>query len=339
MTHKILIAGGAGYIGSHMVKDLLAHGYEVLVLDNLSKGHADAVPHDHLVIGDIGDRDLLATLFTRHQIAAVMHFAAFIEVGESVREPEKYYRNNLANTLVLLDAMRRHGVARFIFSSTAAVYGTPERTPITEDHPRHPINPYGASKAMVEQVLGDFDSAYGLKSSILRYFNAAGADPDGELGERHDPETHLIPLVLDAAAGDREAIAIFGQDYDTPDGTCIRDYIHVADLCQAHRLALDALLQGGESAIYNLGNGRGFSVREVIDAAATVTGRTIPCREAPRRPGDPPRLIADSAKAQRELGWRPEYADLATIIRHAWQFRQRRAGIEPGEAKAESATA
>ena len=323
MKQKVLVAGGAGYIGSHMVKDLLANGYEVLVLDNLSKGHRDAVPHERLVLGNIGDRDLVETLFDQHAIAAVMHFAAFIEVGESVREPEKYYRNNFAETLVLLDAMRRHGIARFIFSSTAAVYGTPKQTPITEDHPLHPINPYGASKAMVEQVLKDFDSAYGLKSIVLRYFNAAGAHPDGELGERHDPETHLIPLVLDAAAGARDAIAIFGQDYDTPDGTCIRDYIHVADLCQAHRLALDALLQGGESNIYNLGNGRGFSVREVIDAAAAVTERQIPCRAAPRRPGDPPRLIADSTKAKRELGWTPEYTDLATIIRHAWQFRQR----------------
>jgi UDP-glucose 4-epimerase len=325
VKHKILVAGGAGYIGSHMVKHLLSNGYEVLVLDDLSKGHGDAVPYDLLVRGNIGDARLLDTLFSTHSIVAVMHFAAFIEVGESVRDPEKYYRNNFSNTLTLLHAMRRHRVPHFIFSSTAAVYGNPVQVPIRENHPLAPINPYGASKAMVEQALRDFDHAYGLRSMILRYFNAAGADPEGELGERHSPETHLIPLVLDAAAGARDAISIFGEDYNTVDGTCIRDYVHVADLCQAHRLALDALLRGASSNIYNLGNGRGFSVREVIETAAEVTGTTIPHRLAPRRPGDPPRLVADSTKVKRELGWKPAYADLATVIHHAWNYRQRHA--------------
>jgi UDP-glucose 4-epimerase len=323
MKHKILVAGGAGYIGSHMVRDLSAKGYDVLVLDDLSNGHADAVPEHTLVRGTIGDSRLLDTLFSIHSFSAVMHFAACIEVGESVREPEKYYRNNFSNTLVLLDAMRRHRVPRFIFSSTAAVYGAPLQMPIRENHPLQPINPYGASKAMVEQALKDFDRAYGLRSMILRYFNAAGADPDAELGERHSPETHLIPLVLDAAAGARDAISVFGQDYDTVDGTCIRDYVHVTDLCQAHRLALDALLQGADSNVYNLGNGRGFSVRTVIDTAEAVTGVKIPCRLAPRRPGDPPRLVADSTKAMSDLGWKPAYAELETIIRHAWGYRQR----------------
>ena len=323
MGDTILVAGGAGYIGSHMVKDLLAHGHEVLVLDDLSKGHADAVPKGLLVQGSIGDASLLDRLFSRQTIAAVMHFAGFIEVGESVRKPEKYYRNNFSDTLTLLEAMCRHGVKRFIFSSTAAVYGNPLHTPIAEDHPLRPINPYGSSKLMVEQALADFDQAHRLRSIVLRYFNAAGSDPAGDLGERHDPETHLIPLVLDAASGARESITLFGEDYDTHDGTCIRDYVHVLDLCQAHRLALDALLDGAGSSVYNLGNGRGFSVREVIDVATRVTGRTIPWQLGPRRPGDPARLVADSGKAKRELGWAPNYAELETIIRHAWDYRRR----------------
>jgi UDP-glucose 4-epimerase len=325
MKGKILVAGGAGYIGSHMVKELMGRGYDVLVLDDLSKGHADAIPAHTLVQGNIGDRKLLDTLFARHSIVAVMHFAAFIEVGESVCKPEKYYRNNFSNTLTLLDAMHLHGVACFIFSSTAAVYGNPLRVPISEDHPLKPINPYGTSKMMVEQTLRDFDRAYGLRSIVLRYFNAAGADPVGELGERHDPETHLIPLVLDAASGVRDAITIFGQDYETHDGTCVRDYIHVADLCQAHRRALDALLGGADSNVYNLGNGRGFSVQEVIDTAGRVTGRTIPCRVGPRRPGDPASLVADSTKAKTDLGWQPQYEELETIISHAWEFRRQSA--------------
>lgn len=326
MKPTILVAGGAGYIGSHMVKDLLENDYRVIVLDDLSNGHADAVPDGILVEGSIGDAALLDRLFSEHEVAAVMHFAAYIEVGESVRDPGKYYENNFSSTLTLLNAMRRHAVRHFIFSSTAAVYGNPETVPIPESHPTVPINPYGSSKLMVERALCDFDAAYGLRFTVLRYFNAAGADPAGTLGERHDPETHLIPLVLDAAAGDRDAITIFGDDYDTPDGTCIRDYIHITDLCQAHRLALEALLGGAASAVYNLGNGQGFSVREVIDAAAQVTGREIPVRMGERRPGDPSRLVADSARARQSLDWRPQFPDLATIIRHAWTFRQQHRG-------------
>ncbi|NEV62841.1 UDP-glucose 4-epimerase GalE [Thiorhodococcus minor] len=322
MTRTILVAGGAGYIGSHMVKHLLEHDYQVIVLDDLSKGHADAVPSDILIRGSIGDARLLDQIFRQRSIDAVMHFAGFIEVGESVRKPEKYYRNNFANTLVLTEAMCRHEVSRFIFSSTAAVYGNPLQTPISEAHPLQPINPYGASKLMAEQALRDFDHARGLKSIVLRYFNAAGADPGGQLGERHHPETHLIPLVLDAALGVRDAITIYGDDYDTEDGTCVRDYVHVADLCQAHRLALDSLLSGGSSKAYNLGNGRGFSVREVIDTASRVAGRAIPFQIGARRAGDPARLVADSRKIKQELAWSPEYASLETIIGHAWTHRR-----------------
>ncbi|MFZ5775264.1 MAG: UDP-glucose 4-epimerase GalE [Thermodesulfobacteriota bacterium] len=321
---KILIVGGAGYIGSHMVKHLVDHGYAPLVLDDLSKGHADAVPEGRLVQGDLGDRRLLAELFGSHHFEAVMHFAAFIEVGESMAQPARYFHNNICKTLVLLDAMREHGVGNFIFSSTAAVYGEPRQIPIDELHPLAPINPYGFSKFAVEQALRDYDRAYGLRFTALRYFNAAGADPEGALGERHSPESHLIPLVLEAAAGTREAITIFGQDYDTPDGTCIRDYIHVADLCQAHRLAMERLWAGGDSTAYNLGNGQGFSVREVIDTAGRVTGRRIPVRLGARREGDPARLVAESRKAREELAWRPEYADLETIVAHAWAFKSRR---------------
>ena len=319
---KILVVGGAGYIGSHMVKMLLGAGHEVVTLDNLSNGHRDAVLGGKLVVGDLCDRGLLRQLFREHDFAGVMHFASFIEVGESVREPLKYYRNNLSNTINLLQAMVEHDVLAFIFSSTAAIFGEPQAIPIDETHPRNPINPYGRSKWMVEQVLADVDQAHGLKSVCLRYFNAAGADPDGQLGERHDPETHLIPLVLQAAAGRREAITVFGSDYDTPDGTCIRDYIHINDLCQAHLLALEHLLAGGDSRAYNLGNGQGFSVREVIDTARAVTGRDIPVIESERRPGDPARLVADSTRARQELGWRPAYSDLATIIEHAWRWEQ-----------------
>ncbi|GAB6043741.1 UDP-glucose 4-epimerase GalE [Endothiovibrio diazotrophicus] len=318
----VLVVGGAGYIGSHMVKELLARGHRVVVLDDLSKGHADALPGDVLVRGSLGDRGVLDRLFGERRIDAVMHFAALSEVGESMARPAAYYLNNVANTLVLLDAMRSHGVMRFIFSSTAAVYGEPQRVPIDETHPLAPISPYGFGKFAVEQALWDFDRAYGLRFTTLRYFNAAGADPAGELGERHDPESHLIPLVLQAAAGERECITVYGEDYDTPDGTCIRDYVHVADLCQAHRLALEGLLAGAASAVYNLGNGQGFSVREVIDTAARVTGLEIPRRIGERRPGDPARLVADSRRAREELGWRPAYADLATIIAHAWAFKQ-----------------
>ena len=321
---NILVVGGAGYIGSHMVKQLVRSGASVVVLDDLSSGHQDAVHSDaRLVVGSAADAGLLAKLFTAARFDAVMHFASFIQVGESVREPAKYYDNNVASTLILLDAMRTAGVLRFIFSSTAAVYGDPEHVPIDELHPKRPINPYGRSKWMVEQVLEDYDHAYGLKSVCLRYFNAAGADPEGKLGERHEPETHLIPLVLQAASGRRDAISVFGTDYDTPDGTCIRDYIHVVDLCEAHALALERLLDGGQSGRFNLGNGLGFSVKEVIDTASRVTGKNIPVRYEARRAGDPPRLVADARKARAELGWLPKRSDLETIVADAWAWEQR----------------
>lgn len=319
----VLVVGGAGYIGSHMVKQLRHDGFAVVVLDDLSGGYLDAVGDAELVVGSVSDAGLLADLFGHKRFDAVMHFASFIQVGESVVEPAKYYANNLAATLTLLDAMRTAGVRRFVFSSTAAVYGEPAYVPIDEAHPKQPINPYGLSKWMVEQVLQDYDRAYGLKSVCLRYFNAAGADPEGDLGERHVPETHLIPLVLQAAAGRREAISVFGTDYDTPDGTCIRDYIHVSDLCDAHALALRRLLAGGESARFNLGNGQGFSVKEVIETARKVTGKEIPVRYVPRRAGDPPRLVADSRLAQEVLGWQPQRADLSAIIADAWAWEQK----------------
>lgn len=320
---QILVTGGAGYIGSHMVKLLRASGHEVLVVDDLSTGFESALLGANWICGSIGDRALLDRVFSEHRISAVMNFASFIAVGESVVKPAEYYGNNVGNTLTLLHAMQRHGVGRYIFSSTAAIFGDPARVPIDESLVSAPINPYGRSKHMIEQVLEDFDLAYGLKSVCLRYFNAAGADPDGALGERHNPETHLIPLVLQAASGRRESIAVFGDDYDTPDGTCIRDYIHVQDLCSAHLLALEHLLKGGASKRYNLGNGKGFSVKEVIDVARAVTGQTIKVKMQPRRAGDSARLIADSSAMIRELGWRPARAELATIVADAWAWEQK----------------
>mgnify|MGYP001073486815 FL=1 len=317
---RLLVVGGAGYIGSHMVKHLLQRGCDVVTFDNLSTGHRDAVLGGEFVLGALADRAALDALFSQYKFDAVFHFASFIQVGESVKEPAKYYANNVVNTLNLLDAMVAHGVGRFVFSSTAAVYGEPAYTPIDEAHPKQPINPYGKTKWMVEQILEDYDRAYGLRSIALRYFNAAGADPEGQLGERHDPETHLIPLVLQAASGRRPHISVFGRDYDTPDGTCIRDYIHVADLADAHWLALDKLMQGAASAAYNLGNGNGFSVQEVIDAAASVTGRPIPVVDAPRRDGDPARLVADSTAARQALNWQPARFDLESIIEDAWKW-------------------
>jgi UDP-glucose 4-epimerase len=327
---NILVVGGAGYIGSHMVKMLLDAGHAVVTLDNLSNGHRDAVLGGEFVLGDIADRPLLDKLFGGQRFDGVMHFASFIQVGESVQLPGKYYGNNLSNTVNLLNAMVAHGVKRFIFSSTAAIFGEPAYVPIDEEHPRNPINPYGKSKWMVEQILADFDRAYGLKSVCLRYFNAAGADPSGLLGERHEPETHLIPLVLQAASGRRPNISVFGRDYATPDGTCIRDYIHIVDLCQAHLLALQGLTAGADSAAYNLGNGNGFSVQEVIEAVERITGKAVAVVNAPRRAGDPARLVADAALARRELGWQPAYADLHTIVEHAWawELKTRPQGIE-----------
>jgi UDP-glucose 4-epimerase len=319
----ILIVGGAGYIGSHMVKMLMRSGYHVITLDNLVTGYRDAISGGDFVFGDTADKLSLDRLLSGYSIDGVMHFASFIQVGESVQHPSKYYQNNVAATLNLLDAMVAHHIPALIFSSSAAIFGEPAYTPIDEQHPKQPINPYGLSKWMIEQILADYDQAYGLKSVCLRYFNAAGADPEGQLGERHEPETHLIPLVLQAASGRRQAITVFGQDYDTPDGTCIRDYIHINDLCQAHLLALEYLFQGGNSTAYNLGNGSGFSVTEVIEVAKQVTHKPIEVLMGERRMGDPARLVADSKQIQTQLGWQPQYADLATIVAHAWQWETR----------------
>jgi UDP-glucose 4-epimerase len=323
----ILVTGGAGYIGAHAVKALEDRGFQVIILDNLVYGHRELVEANlkaKLVVGDISDRSFLEQLFSTTKIEAVMHFAAFAYVGESVTDPAKYYQNNVVGTLTLLDVMRQHGVTNFVFSSTCATYGNPQTIPIAEDHPQQPINPYGAGKLTVERVLQDYDPAYGLKSVIFRYFNAAGADPDGLFGEDHNPETHLIPLVLQTAAGKRASVSIFGTDYDTPDGTCIRDYIHVADLAQAHVLGLEYLLEHQVSQIFNLGNGSGFSVKEVIDTAKQVTGKEIAIEECPRRSGDPAILIGSSTKARQILGWNPKYADLTTIVKHAWNWHQHR---------------
>ena len=318
----ILVVGGAGYIGSHMVKMLGQQGHEVVTFDNLSKGYRDAVVSGEFVEGDLADTQRLDNLFASIRFDGVMHFASFIEVGESVKEPAKYYQNNVSNTQNLLDTMVRHGVNHFIFSSTAAIFGEPEYSPIDESHPQQPINPYGRSKLMVEQILEDYDTAYGLKSVALRYFNAAGADPDGELGERHNPETHLIPLVLQAASGRRDSISVFGDDYDTPDGTCVRDYIHINDLCDAHILALNKLQKTGVSTRYNLGNGQGFSIKQVIDTAVDVTGKEFDVVYADRRAGDPAVLVADSSMARQELSWEPWFADLERIIETAWSWEQ-----------------
>jgi UDP-glucose 4-epimerase len=324
MTMNILVVGGAGYIGSHMVKLLGQHGCAVTTLDDLSSGHRDAVTAGDFVQGDMADIKLLRRVFAARKYDAVMHFASFIEVGESVREPAKYYRNNVANTLALLAAMREAGIDRFIFSSTAAIFGTPQYVPIDEQHPRAPINPYGRTKNMVEDILADYERAYGLRSVCLRYFNAAGADPQGQLGERHEPESHLIPLALQAAAGRRAGLAVYGTDYDTPDGTCIRDYVHVSDLCDAHWLALESLRDGSASQAYNLGNGNGFSVLEVIETAKRVSGVDFPVKNESRRAGDPPRLVADSSAIKTKLGWTPRYPDLETIVAHAWAFERAR---------------
>ncbi len=323
----ILVTGGAGYIGSHAVKALIGAGYEVIVLDNLVYGHRELVEEVlkvELIVGDISDRPLLDKLFASRNIAAVMHFSAYAYVRESVTDPAKYYRNNVIGTITLLEAMIASSIKQFVFSSTCATYGVPHTVPITEDHPQNPINPYGATKLMVERILQDFDVAYGLKSVYFRYFNAAGADPTGLLGEDHNPETHLLPLVLMAALGKRDSVAIFGTDYPTPDGTCIRDYIHVTDLADAHILGLEYLLNGGDTSVFNLGNGQGFSVKEAIDTAKIVTGREIKVVMSDRRPGDPPILVGSSDKARNILGWEPKYPALKEILTHAWKWHQQR---------------
>jgi UDP-glucose 4-epimerase len=317
----ILVCGGAGYIGSHMVQLLLDRGHNVTILDNLSTGHRDALFGGQFEFGDLGDSQALDRVLGSTDFDAVMHFAAFIRVEESVAQPGKYFRNNFCNTLNLLDAIVRHGVRRFIFSSTAAVYGEPQYVPVDEKHPREPINPYGLSKRMVEDALMYYAKAYGLLSVPLRYFNAAGADPGGRLGPRHNPLTHLIPLVLRAAAGVNPNIKVFGRDYPTPDGTAVRDYIHVVDLCEAHLAAIEYLMQGGETRAFNLGVGRGFSVQEVIDSAKRVTGRDFEVITEGRRPGDPAQLIADPSLANRVFGWKARYVDLDTIVAHNWAWQ------------------
>ncbi|MGB9861034.1 MAG: UDP-glucose 4-epimerase GalE [Candidatus Bipolaricaulaceae bacterium] len=316
----ILVTGGAGYIGSHTVKELLRAGYEVVVLDDLSSGHRELVLTEHFVQADVRDRKALRAAFRRYPIRAVMHFAALTSVPESVADPGRYYEVNLLGTLNLLEAMREFGVKTIVFSSSAAVYGDPQKIPIPEDHPTRPKSPYGRTKLMVEEILCDYARAYGFSYVSLRYFNAAGSDPAGRIGEWHEPERHLIPIVLEAALGKRPYVEIFGTDYETPDGTGVRDYIHVVDLAQAHVLALRYLEAGGKSGIYNLGIGRGYSVREVIEVCRKVTGREIPVREGPRRPGDPAVLVADPTRAQEELGWKPVYTALEPLVETAWRW-------------------
>jgi UDP-glucose-4-epimerase GalE len=317
----VLVTGGAGYIGSHAAKMLRAAGRRVVVYDNLSAGHREAVQGGELVVGDTKDVERVCEVMARHRVAAVMHFAAWLSVGDSVTDPIGYYRNNVQGTLSVLEAMARQKVTRFIFSSTAAVFGEPVEVPITEAHPTRPINAYGQTKLTIEQALPHFERAYGIHSICLRYFNASGADPDGELGEDHRPERHLIPLALEAASGGTP-LQVFGDDYPTPDGTCLRDYIHVTDLAQAHLLALRSLEEGRPSTVYNLGNGRPFSVREVMEAVRRVTGRPVAHTFGPRRDGDPAVLYASSAKIRQELGWAPRFEDLDTIMETAWKWRR-----------------
>jgi UDP-glucose-4-epimerase GalE len=318
---NILVTGGAGYIGSHTVRLLLARGHDVTVLDNLVYGHREAVPAERFVVGDIGDARGLDSPMAERRIEAVVHFAAFAYVGESVKEPAKYYSNNLLGSLTLLEACRKNGVTRFVFSSTCATYGTPTAVPITEDEKQLPINPYGNTKLAFERALADYAAAYPFGYCALRYFNASGASPDGTIGEDHDPETHLIPLVFQAAMGQRPHIEIFGTDYPTPDGTCIRDYIHVDDLAEAHILALGKLGPGSQLK-FNVGVGKGYSVREVIRTAEEVSGLKVPVKEGPRRAGDPAELVANADKIRRELGWSPRYADLRPIVETAWNWHR-----------------
>ncbi|RDJ00705.1 UDP-glucose 4-epimerase GalE [Dyella solisilvae] len=319
---KILVCGGAGYIGSHMVRYLGGRGHEVIVLDNLSTGHREAVDERQLEVADLLVPSSLKAVFSRHSFDGVIHFCARSLVGESVSQPYAYYENNVAGTLNLLQAMREAGVSKLVFSSTAAVFGHPETTLIAEDHPTRPINPYGASKLMVERILADAASAYGLRSTALRYFNAAGAHPEGRIGESHQPETHLIPNVLRAALGQEAGLKVFGLDYPTRDGTCVRDYVHVNDLASAHLLALQHMESYEGAHLFNLGNGQGFTVLEVIEAARHVTGRSISYAQGNRRPGDPAVLVASSDKAQRVLGWRPRFTDIGEIIETAWRWHQ-----------------
>ena len=324
----VLVTGGAGYIGSHAVKALREAGHRVVIYDNLSAGHREAAERAgggaaELVEGDIGDTARVRAALEAHGVDAVMHFAAWLSVPDSVRDPAGYYRNNVRGALSVLDAMLAAGTKHFVFSSTAAVFGNPVETPITEEHPRRPINAYGESKLAIEYALPHFERAYGLTSIALRYFNAAGADPDGELGEDHDPETHVIPRAIDASYGRGGTFQVFGEDYGTPDGTCLRDFVHVTDLASAHLLALDALRGGAKSTVYNLGNGRPTSVRDILQSIERVTGRQVPHTVAPRREGDPPALYTSSERIRRELGWAPRFEDVDTIVETAWKWRMR----------------
>ncbi len=321
MARTVLVTGGAGYIGSHAAKALHGRGYRVVVLDNLAAGHREAVRYGPLVEGDVSDTETVRRAIREHHADAVMHFAAWLDVGESVRNPAGYYRNNVGGALAVLEALAAERVALFVFSSTCATYGEPATTPIDESHPQRPINSYGETKLAVERALPHFERAYGIRSISLRYFNAAGADPDGEIGEDHSPEIHLIPRAIDAVLGG-PPLQVFGGDYPTPDGTCLRDYVHVSDLAEAHVLALERLLEGGASSAYNLGTGRPHSVRDVIDAVGQVAGRPVPWRLAPRRPGDPAVLYASAAKARAELGWTPRFADLGAIVDTAWRWHR-----------------
>lgn len=318
----VLVCGGAGYIGSHVNKELHRSGYETIVFDNLKYGHREAVKWGRFIHGDLKNPEELEQVFAEHPIGAVVHLAAYAYVGESMEHPEKYYYNNVVNTLHLLHTMKKYGCDKIIFSSTCATYGEPEEIPITEELPQHPINPYGAAKLMVEQILRDYEKAYHLHYAVLRYFNAAGADPGGEIGESHTPETHLIPLILDAAGGRRPDIKVFGTDYDTPDGSCVRDYIHVSDLADAHLRALLYLQKGGKSDFFNLGNEKGTSVLEAVKAVKKVTGRDFPVLLSERRPGDPAKLVGSSRKAKAVLGWQPKYGEIETIVEHAWRWHE-----------------
>jgi UDP-glucose-4-epimerase GalE len=335
MSDAILVTGGAGYIGSHTVRMLAEQDCRLVVLDNLVYGHREAVLSDEitLVEGEMADAELIEGLFAEHAFDAVVHFAAYAYVGESVEQPGKYYENNTAAPMVVLEAMRRHGCRQFIFSSTCATYGNPQYIPINEQHPQAPINPYGRSKLMLEWILEDYERAYDIRSVKLRYFNACGAAEDGLIGEDHDPETHLIPLVLMTLTGERENVTVFGTDYDTPDGTCIRDYIHIVDLARAHVLALEHLKEGKPSLACNLGTGRGVSVQEIIDIAERVAGKKVPVVYGDRRPGDPPQLVADPSLAKEVLGWEAEYKDVAESIRTAWQWMSRPHGGRYGRSK------
>ncbi len=320
----ILIVGGAGYIGSHVNKLLNKSGYETVVFDNLEKGHREAVKWGKLEVGDLDNIAEIDAVFSKYPIEAVFDFASYIEVGESVKDPEKYYLNNVKNTLNLLSVMRKHGVDKIIFSSTAAVFGMPEKVPISEDDLQKPINPYGKTKLMIENIFKDYDAAYGLKYVAFRYFNACGADKDGEIGEWHEPESHLIPILLEVAQGKREFFQLNGTDYATEDGTCIRDYVHVEDLASAHLLGLKHLLACGESKFYNLGSGKGYSNKEVMETAKAVTGVDFKVVYGPRRPGDPDKLLASSEKIKKELEWQPKYDSLHEIIKTAWEWQKKK---------------